>query len=305
MALGRSAVMVLGWRPGTGQDGVVSNDSIRPDPATRSRMVAALFDRVAQTYDSVGVPWFTPIAEGLVRELNPSPGEEVLDLGSGRGAALFPLAEAVGPTGHVIGVDLAEGMVAALRSDVAARGLSNVDVRRLDAAAPDLGGRTFDLLASSLVLFFLPDPAAAVLNWYDLLVLGGRVGVSSFGAQDPAWLAVDSIFTPFLPKHLLDARTSGTSGPFGSDAGVAGLFKAAGFADVRTTHLDVTVTFRDADQWYGWSWSHGQRAMWESVPEERRSEVRTAAAKILEAARTGADAITLTQQVRYTLATRS
>jgi ubiquinone/menaquinone biosynthesis C-methylase UbiE len=87
-------------------------------------MVAAVFDRAAETYDSVGVPWFTPIAEHLVRELAPVPGEQILDLGSGRGAAVFPLAEAVGPTGHVTGIDLAEGMVRALRSDVAARGLT-------------------------------------------------------------------------------------------------------------------------------------------------------------------------------------
>jgi hypothetical protein len=36
---------------------------------------AALFDRVADTYDAVGVDWFTPIAAGLVRELVPAPGE--------------------------------------------------------------------------------------------------------------------------------------------------------------------------------------------------------------------------------------
>ena len=282
----------------------MSTDPTAPDSAARSRRVAAVFDRAAQTYDSVGVPWFTPIAEHLVRELAPVPGEQILDLGSGRGAAVFPLAEAVGPTGQVTGVDLAEGMVRALRSDVAARGLSTVDVHLLDAAAPDLGGRTFDVLTSSLVLFFLPDPAGAVKNWYDLLVPGGRVGVSTFGVQDPLWLEVDSVFTPYLPKQLLDARTSGTSGPFGSDAGVAALFERAGFTGVRTTNLDVTVTFKDADQWYDWSWSHGQRAMWEFVPEDRRPEVRSAATQALEAARTAAGALALTQQIRYTLATR-
>ena len=51
--------------------------------AQRSARVAAVFDRVADTYDAVGVPWFTPIAERLVAEMAPAPGERALDIGTG------------------------------------------------------------------------------------------------------------------------------------------------------------------------------------------------------------------------------
>jgi ubiquinone/menaquinone biosynthesis C-methylase UbiE len=51
--------------------------------------VAALFDRVADTYDTVGVEWFGPIGRGLVAELGPTAGERALDIGCGRGAVLF------------------------------------------------------------------------------------------------------------------------------------------------------------------------------------------------------------------------
>src|SRR5215207_5386502 len=121
-------------------------------------MVAAVFDRASSTYDDVGVPWFQPIADVLVQELRPAPGERILDIGSGRGAATFPLAEATGPSGQVTAIDLAPGMVDALREDAEARGLTHVRVELMDAAAPDLLSSSFDVLASSLVLFFLPDP---------------------------------------------------------------------------------------------------------------------------------------------------
>ncbi len=271
----------------------------------RSRQVAAIFDRVAQTYDSVGVPWFTPIAERLVHELAPAAGERALDVGCGRGAALFPLADAVGPTGSVVGIDIAPNMITALQPDVDARRLGNVQVREKNAASPDLGGATFDLLASSLVLFFIPDPQAALARWHDLLVPGGRVGISTFGPQDPHWLRVDEVFRPHLPQQLLDARTSGTSGPFGSDEGVEGLLRGAGFVDVRTEQLDLSVTFRDVDEWHTWTRSHGQRAMWEAVPPDRRDEVKAAAAERLEDARDDAGGFTLGQQVRYTLGRRA
>ena len=44
-------------------------------PTEQSRRVAAVFDRAADTYDQVGVAWFTPIAQRLVAELEPQPGE--------------------------------------------------------------------------------------------------------------------------------------------------------------------------------------------------------------------------------------
>jgi ubiquinone/menaquinone biosynthesis C-methylase UbiE len=273
-------------------------------PSERSQQVAKVFDRVALTYDSVGVAWFRPIAEHLVRELAPAPGERGLDVGCGRGAVLLPMAEAVGRAGQVTGIDLAPGMVEAMRTDIEMQGLTNADVCLQDAAAQDLGGAKFDLLASSLVLFFLPEPAAALRRWLYLLVPGGRIGVSTFGPRDENFIAVDEVFTPFLPEQLLDARTSGAAGPFGGDDGVEGLLSGAGFVDVRTTHLDVGGVFRDADHWVEWSWSHGQRAMWEAVPQERHAEVRAEVARILERARDESGTITLRQQVRYTLGRR-
>ncbi len=267
-------------------------------------MIAQVFDRVAPTYDSVGVAWFRPIAEHLVRELAPRAGERALDVGSGRGAVLLPLAERVGPTGHVTGIDLAPGMIEALRSDIDAAGLTNADVRLQDASAPDLDPASFDLLASSLVLFFLPDPAAALRQWFGLLVPGGRIGVTTFGPRDENFIAVDSVFTPFLPQQMLDARTSGTAGPFADDAGVENLLSEAGFVDIRTDHLEVSAVFRDAEHWVEWSWSHGQRAMWEAVPQEQHQQVRAEIARILSAAQDPSGTITLRQQVRYTLGRR-
>ena len=151
------------------------------------------------------------------------------------------------------------------------------------------------------MIFFLPDPGAALRSWRGLLVRGGRLGISTFGPRDQAWEDLDSIFRPYLPAHLLDARTSGDSGPFATDRGVEDLLTAAGFAHVRTAGLEVSVTFEDPAQWRTWSWSHGQRAMWESVPEADREQVMATAAGHLDAARGPDGCITLTQQVRLTL----
>lgn len=272
------------------------------EQAAKSARVVAVFDRVADVYDTVGVPWFTPIAEELVRLAAPVRGDRVLDVGCGRGAATIASAAAVGSDGHVTGIDLAPKMVEAC--GVAVAGLPNVDVQVMDASSPTLPTAAYDLVVSSLVLFFLPDPHAALVAWRRLLVTpGGRLAVSTFGPQDRVWAAVDATFQPYLPAGMLDARTSGAAGPFSSDAGVEGLLTAAGYTDVRTVLFDLEVTFADVEEWYAFSRSHGQRAMWDAIPAADHETVKAAVGAHLDQARGPDGRVHLQQQVRYTLAT--
>jgi ubiquinone/menaquinone biosynthesis C-methylase UbiE len=271
----------------------------------RSAQVAAVFDRVADTYDNVGVPWFTPIAEELVRHAAPRPGERALDAGCGRGAALLAVAEEVGDLGHVTGIDLSAKMIEQCRVAADDRGLFSVDLQVMDASSPTLPPASFDLVVSSLVVFFLPDPLAALRAWRELLVApGGRLAISTFADRDAAWEAVDATFRPYLPAGMLDARTSGAAGPFGSDAGVDALVTAAGYTDARSYQFDTEVVFTDADHWYTFSRSHGQRAMWDAIPAADHDKVRAEAGERLDQARGDDGMIRLTQTVRYTLATR-
>ncbi len=265
--------------------------------------IVEVFDRAADTYDNVGVPWFQPIARGLVEQLAVQPGERVLDVGCGRGAALLPLARAVGESGSVLGIDLSPNMIALTSADVA--GMPHVRLDVADAAAPGLTTGAFDVVASSLVLFFLPDPAAAVRTWADLLAPTGRMGVTTFGPQDPRWNAVEAVFKPYLPAAMTDARTSGVRGPFASDEGVEDLLRGAGLQHVRTATHTIEATFDDPEHWITFSWSHGQRAMWEAVPEAEQPDVRRQLMSTLEPLRGDDGKIRLAQGIRHTLGAAS
>ena len=274
------------------------------DPQTER--LRTLFDTVAETYDQVGVDFFGPIAEGLVQALDPQPGERVLDLGCGRGAALLPAARAVGPTGRVVGGDLSPRMVDEARALARDAGLGHVEVHEMDAQEPEppAAGDGYDVVCASLVLFFLPDAAGALRRWRDLTRPGGQVGISTFGPSSEAWRRIDNLFTPYLPPHLRDARTTGAEGPFGSDAGMEGLFRDAGLPDVRTETRQIPVRFESPDHWDRFSMSTGQRGLWMTVPEPERPHVRQEAHRILEAHAAGDGSVTFHQQARYTLARR-
>lgn len=271
-------------------------------PQQRVAGVAALFDRTAQTYDSVGVPWFGPIAQALLDELDLQPGERVLDVGCGRGAVLQRAADAVGATGTAVGVDVAPQMVRLTAELLADR--PQVQVRVADATGPDLPPASFDVVASSLVLFFLPDPAGALATWVPLLVPGGRLGLTTFGPQDRQAQAVDELFTRWLPQGVLDARASGRRGPFASDTGMEQLLTDAGLVGVRTVTRRQDVAFDDAAHWERWSRSHAQRQFWDAVPEPEQHGVREGAAALLEECRGSDGRISLWQDVRITLGRR-
>lgn len=270
---------------------------------TPDERMTRLFDALAPTYDAVGVEFFVPIAARLVELLGIAPGDRVADLGCGKGAFLMRAAAAAGPSDQIVGLDVSPGMVAEARRSAAQAGLGDVQVVVGDAQAPQLPGGPFDVVGSSLVLFFLPDPAAALRAWHGLLAPGGKLGVATFGSIDPAWQHIDEVFEPYLTPAMLDARTSGKKGPFASDQGMVDLVTTAGFADVVTHRFDLPVRFADAEQWYAFTMSVGQRAHWMAVPEAERPAVRAEAERRLERAADESGGYVVHQEVRYTLAT--
>lgn len=266
--------------------------------------MANLFDKLSDTYDEVGVDFFQPIAATLLASMPPAEGERWLDIGCGRGAVLLPVAEAIGPHGLAVGIDISSGMIEHARRLALHAGLRNVECEVDDAQSPATVKGPFDTISSSLVLFFLADPLSALRNWLPLLKHGGRIGVTTFGPVDPRWEEVDEVFQPHLPPEMKDARTSGKEGPFASHEGVEKLFVDAGFSNVRTTTATIHIRFPDPQHWYDFTWSVGQRMMWLAIPEHLRADVRKEAEVRLSQYAEPDGSIIFTQEVRNTIGTR-
>ena len=98
----------------------------------------------------------------LVADARLRAGMRVLDLGSGTGYPALLAAQTVGPSGSVIGLDLAEQMLAVARRKATALGLTNVTFRAGDVTALPYEANSFDAVTSRFCLMFLPDiPKAA------------------------------------------------------------------------------------------------------------------------------------------------
>lgn len=258
-----------------------------------------MFESIAEQYDQSGVPWFRPIAQTLVDLLAPRPGEHFLELGSGRGAATLPLAEAVGPEGLVDALDIAPSMVRLLQEELERSGVANVRLSVGDAAHPAPPDPAYDGIASSLVLFFLPDPVAALTHWRGLVTPGGRVGISTFPVPSGRFAELVDLVVEFAGAGPSPRGET----PFDSDEGVADLFARAGYAGTRTTTVTHLVPFEDVGQWRVWTMGTALRRVWSDTPAERHPEILARAEQILTRQRDDQGRMAVEVDIRYTLAT--
>jgi SAM-dependent methyltransferase len=102
------------------------------------------------------------------------PGERVLDLGTGTGAAAFRAAVAVGAGGSVVGIDISQEMLRRARQTAAKLDLQNVRFDEGRAEEIPAGPATFDVVLASLSLMFVIDRAAAAREISRVLRPGGR-----------------------------------------------------------------------------------------------------------------------------------
>jgi len=101
------------------------------------------------------------------------PGLRVADIGCGVGAMTAWIAQQVGPTGEVVGVDISADQVRKAQETVDAAGLTNVRFVVAGAADTGLPRQSFDLVYTRFVLMHLPDPVQALRELRNLLRPGG------------------------------------------------------------------------------------------------------------------------------------
>jgi len=138
--------------------------------------IARIWDISSETYDSHEGHGIQSEAEreawkNVFKYLLPPGRLKVLDVGCGTCEIGLLFAE-MGH--HVTGLDLTEKMLAKAREKASRRGFNSV-FKKGDAEAPPFEARSFDIVVNRHLLWTLPHPDTAVINWKKVLRKGGKL----------------------------------------------------------------------------------------------------------------------------------
>jgi SAM-dependent methyltransferase len=143
--------------------------------ATRDRLVAR-----------VGMPEFPDEARAVMERLALAPGDVVLDVACGHGNFTAEFARRVGPDGLVIGLDIAESMLARAAARVRHAALDNVLLVRADALALPFRDGVFPKVNCSGGLHQMPDLGRALGEMARVAAPGARFAASGFAQAGAA-----------------------------------------------------------------------------------------------------------------------
>ncbi|HSL46746.1 MAG TPA: methyltransferase domain-containing protein [Anaerolineales bacterium] len=152
------------------------------------------YNRLSRWYDLLAGSTEKKYRDWGLQKLSAQPGEKILEIGFGTGHCLASLANAVGSTGRVIGLDISDGMLTVARERLQQAGLiDRVDLYLGDAARLDFIETTsLDgvFMSFTLELFDNPEIPRVLQECHRVLKPGGRLAVVSMTKTNPPGIAV-------------------------------------------------------------------------------------------------------------------
>jgi SAM-dependent methyltransferase len=163
-------------------------------------------------------------------------GERVIDVGCGCGATTLDLGQQVGPTGGVLGIDIAERMIEHARVRMPPV-VKHVEFLVADAATHAFDAGSSSLITSRLGVMFFPDPVLAFTNLRHALAEDGRLVFCCWqGEEHNHWIR--QVLEAFPEVQAPDYPGGDVPGPFSlsSPGRVRQILEDAGF---RAVELDA------------------------------------------------------------------
>ncbi len=141
------------------------------------------YDAAADLFDARPLGFWARYGERTIERLHLKPGATVLDVACGTGASALPAAVAVGPSGRVIGVDLAEKLLTLARQKARQRGLGNVEFRQGDMTMLGYHDGAFDAVVCVFGIFFVKDMETLTADLWRMVKPGGRLAITTWGPR--------------------------------------------------------------------------------------------------------------------------
>jgi len=249
------------------------------DPAKLKAQTA--YNAASDHFDDEPLAFWARIGTQTIERMALPTGATVLDVGCGTGASAIPAAAAVGPTGRVVGIDLADRLLERARDKALQQSLSNVEFRQGDMENLDYPDGSFDAVVSVFSVFFVPDMTKQVAELWRMVKPGGQLAMTTWGprAFEPAATA----FWAAVKDHAPPALHFGGFNPWDrvtTVEAVRDLLASAGVSDPMVEAEASRQPLRTADDWWtivigsGFVWTVDQMGT-EAAEHARHDNLRS------------------------------
>jgi ubiquinone/menaquinone biosynthesis C-methylase UbiE len=240
------------------------------DDASR---VSRVYGAAADHYSLPALSFWDRFGAATISRLALPMGGNVVDLCCGAGASAIPAARAVGPTGRVLGIDVADPLLQLARARAGRDGLANAEFRCADATHTGLSSGQFDAVVCVFGIFFARDMPAFASEMWRLVRPGGVLAVTTWGPgfMEPAtghfWESVAAI-QPSL------ARAFSPWDQITTPQAVTELLAAAGVADAEAEAVAGVHQLDSPDGFWDVVLGTGYRATTDALIPDQRQRLR-------------------------------
>jgi SAM-dependent methyltransferase len=230
------------------------------------------------------------ITDWMVAQLDPQPGQTILELGAGTGETGFAAARLIGDRGRLISTDLPPAMVEVAKRRAQELGVDNAEFRVMDAEHIDLEADSVDGILCRWAYMLMPDPAAALAESRRVLRPGGRLALAVMGgpAQNP-WassVAMSIVGLGLIPP--IDPNAPAGLFSLADHDRLRDLLVRAGFDDARIEEMEFHLRFSDFEDYWSFcrEFAGAVAILLRSFSDEERAAVREATERAAERFRT-------------------
>jgi len=244
-------------------------------PENAQDRAAFTYNAAADFFDASPLGFWDYFGRRTIELASLPRGSRVLDVCCGTGASALPAAEAVGPTGKIIGVDLAEELLELARRKAVQQRLGNIKFEVGDMLSLRFPTESFDAVVCVFGIFFVPDMPRAVSELWSRIRPGGKLAMTTWGpnffqpGSDAFWRSIKDVrpdlFKGFNPWDRINDPDSLTK-----------IFDEAGIAPPKIVPENRLHPINSAEDWWTIVLGSGYRGTVEQLTLAERQKVQDA-----------------------------
>ena len=209
-----------------------------------------------------GLDFWSTFGKRLVYHMDLKSGTRVLDVGTGGGACLLPAAEAIGPTGRVIGIDNWKRSIDEVLENIKKSNLTNASAEFMDARKITFKDNSFDYILCGFIGFggiynfqnqkYLKENEI-MKHMFRILKTGGKAGFSTWEAQgelDHLRILLQDYLRKYTSMPDEETKNLYISYSKENKKGYKKILQDVGFNNIEIFIEEFNVRYNNVESWF-------------------------------------------------------